>query len=187
MHWAPKFGGRSWGTTLGLPTLLAPCRARGTQVTLTLCGSRFQPRLSYVHRPTDATTGRCQVAQSGWAPRGTRSSRIQRMRDPNGGGKAGEARRFAHACRALPRGTAAPCPRVPNREGTVRLKLCKCGRPPGGAPPALLASSLPRPAGAVQFLPFPPASQQIPLLLTFARGGFGGLHLASKPRHPQNP
>lgn len=47
--------------------------------------------LSYVHRPTDATTGRCQVAQSGWAPRGTRSSRIQRMRDPNGGGKAGEA------------------------------------------------------------------------------------------------
>lgn len=58
---------------------------------------------------------------------------------------------------------------------------------PGGAPPALLASSLPQPAGAVQFLPFPLASQQIPLLLTFARGGFGGLHLASKPRHPQNP
>lgn len=186
MHWAPKFGGWSWGTTLGPPTLLAPCRARGTQVTLTLCGSRFQPRLSYVHPPTDATTGRCQVAQSGWAPRGTRSSRIQRMRDPNGGGKAGEAQVRSRVPRPATwdRRTLSS---VPNREVTVRLKLCKCGRPPGGAPPALLASSLPRPAGAVQFLPFPLASQQIPLLLTFARGGFGGLHLASKPRHPQNP
>lgn len=186
MHWAPKFGGRSWGTTLGPPTLLAPCRARGTQVTLTLWVPDFSPASHmYTGPPTPPLAGvrwhRVAGHRAALAPAASKGCVT-----PTGAGRP-EKRRFAHACRALPRGTAAPCPRVPNREVTVRLKLCKCGRPPGGAPPALLASSLPRPAGAVQFLPFPLASQQIPLLLTFARGGFGGLHLASKPRHPQNP
>lgn len=139
--------------------------------------------------PRGLCHGLCQVAPSSWPPPGTCSGSIRWRRDLHRGGKARGAQAHSRVPR-LPRGAAAHGPRVLDRERTARRER---GRPAGGPARAAgrfaptIRSGPVRSAGAAPLLLSPLASQQIPPSLTFTRGGFGGLHPVSKPRHPQDP
>lgn len=164
-------GGRSGGARLSGPPASDPHAYAGGRGPRGLCH------------------GLCQVAPSSWPPPGTCSGSIRWRRDLHRGGRARGAQAHSRVPR-LPRGAAAHGPRVLDRERTARRER---GRPAGGPARAAgrfaptIRSGPVRSAGAAPLLLSPLASQQIPPSLTFARGGFGGLHPVSKPRHPQDP